>query len=755
MARLNEPAMTTETIESCQYRNLKSQYSATDSMIVKRKFMRQNRDIARANSAQSLRIRNLENETSRLLTENLGLREQILKLQNELNNGRSQRLVDHTGEIKAQLEAKMLEITGLINTLGEEPAQKKKSPQKGRISRNSIGQSPDQKNWKNVCTLSEAVAGQEGRLPAILENKSYPRKTLEYELLISSPRPVLTRFRSQELTAIMSDAAADTTDSPEIGPPPVSQFVDQDPVKIDLPNRERKVDNDDTANVDSTLSINLEQRKKRRDSIGGSESRKTSRSESTQRNPEITSSLKTGAKRKLSVREDDEHETSTKHSNDSPEDFKFTRGVSEEKAQSKPIKETDKSVNKASRELAIARGAPREKSSSATSSLGRKVLTAKSVNASPKKLATAIFVDEVKAAKADIAKIPLSRERFRDRRHEIPSLKPNNAPAIATVEVQPEPETPIAPDIFSPSSQPSTARTESRDTPPPPDLGPGTEGQRPNRRARGAVSYAEPNLRDKMRRPTKDLVDAVGADSKLHRDSSVKLEEDGMPTAIIKSEPEPDDAWKQMPLASSATVENSPLSGKLTVPNSLPSNIISHRKRRESILYQAESELPRSNSVSSISALLASNRKVRDQAKEKGLENAEVKGEAKEEVDIYDFRGSSPLTTKEPAPKLTKEEKAPSRSSRRHSSIPREIALVSDSEASDMEGSRKLEDALSSRRRQSSLGLRTTSAGSGPVKEENAEKGLKRSTSSTGMTDSGAGASRSERMATRRRSMML
>lgn len=34
-------------------------------------------------------------------------------------------------------------------------------------------------------------------------------------------------------------------------------------------------------------------------------------------------------------------------------------------------------------------------------------------------------------------------------------------------------------------------------------------GSRPSRRARGAVSYAEPNLRDKMRRATNELVDAV------------------------------------------------------------------------------------------------------------------------------------------------------------------------------------------------------------------------------------------------------
>ena len=145
---------------------------------VKRKFMRQNRDIARANSTQSLRIRNLENETSRLLAENLGLREQILRLQNELENGQSKRVADHTADVKSQLEAKLFELGALITGLGDDPKQKE-AAKTGQLMRKSPSRSPVQKNWKNMCTLSEAVTGQEGRLSPILENKTYPRKTLE------------------------------------------------------------------------------------------------------------------------------------------------------------------------------------------------------------------------------------------------------------------------------------------------------------------------------------------------------------------------------------------------------------------------------------------------------------------------------------------------------------------------------------------------------------------------------------------------
>lgn len=144
--------------------------------------MRQNRDIARANSTQSLRIRTLENETSRLLAENLGLREEILRLQNEVENGRAQRFVDKTGLVKTQLEAKMLEIRTLISSLGDEPTPRKKSPRTGRLIRASPRKSPDQTTWRNICTSSE---GQDGKLPPILENKSYPRRTLEYLCQVS------------------------------------------------------------------------------------------------------------------------------------------------------------------------------------------------------------------------------------------------------------------------------------------------------------------------------------------------------------------------------------------------------------------------------------------------------------------------------------------------------------------------------------------------------------------------------------------
>ncbi|KAK0108443.1 hypothetical protein ONS95_003246 [Cadophora gregata] len=716
MARLNEPAAApTETIES-----------------LKRKFMRQNRDIARANSTQSLRIRNLENETSRLLAENLGLRGQILQLQGELENGRSQRIAQHTGVLKSQLEAKLLEIGALLSGIGEVPSPQRKSRQSGRISRTSPTTSLDHKNWKNICSLSEAVAGGEGRLPPILENKSYPRRTLEH----------------QEIVNLVANTETDITDSPEIGPPPVSQFVDEDPVKIDLPLRTKKEDSEENTDLDPALSINLEQRRKRKESTSV-EPRRMGKPESTPDIGEASGPLKTGAKRKLNVR-DDEEPISSRNRPSSPDDFKYTRVTNDDKSKNKTLAKTEKVSNRSTRELAIARGAPRDK---VTAISNRKILAPKSVNDSPRKKVLA--TDETKVNKSDHRKLESLKDRAREKKREKVCAQPSPDPVLDTIEIQPEPETPAAIADFSPESSqpPSTARVESRDTPPPSDLGTSGEAQRPSRRARGSVSYAEPSLRDKMRRPTKDLVDAVVPGQKSR--SIMKQEEPNTVTLTIKAEPEADDAWKSMPAASSATVENSPLRNKNPGLELLPSSITTHRKRRESILNQTEPDASQTTSGSAIAALLAETRRVKAAAreKEKTSDKEAVLTKSMANLDIYEFRGSSPSSAAAPQ-LMTREDKAPIRVSRRHSTLSRDHPQQSDSEASDMEATKR-SDSATSRRRQSTLGLRASSSDMATMKEREEDRSLKRSSSTNGMVDPGVGASRSDRISARRRSMML
>ena len=92
--------------------------------------------------------------------------------------------------------------------------------------------------------------------------------------------------------------------------------------------------------------------------------------------------------------------------------------------------------------------------------------------------------------------------------------------ANADTNTEPEPALPpktpalALQDILSaPSTQSSTQHPPTgRDTPPP-SLG--DSNARPGRRARTQVNYAEPSLTAKMRRPGKELLDAVGRDGRV------------------------------------------------------------------------------------------------------------------------------------------------------------------------------------------------------------------------------------------------
>lgn len=150
-------------------------------LAVRRKFLRQNRDIARINSTQSLRIRSLENECARMLSENLDLRGQVLRLEAELQEDRSRRIAEHALEIKEKMEAQLVEWGTMLASLGNEPMPKNRSPRaskKARLEPTSGRLSSPRYRRRNTEEL-ESAAQQEGRLAPLWENRSCPRETLK------------------------------------------------------------------------------------------------------------------------------------------------------------------------------------------------------------------------------------------------------------------------------------------------------------------------------------------------------------------------------------------------------------------------------------------------------------------------------------------------------------------------------------------------------------------------------------------------
>ncbi len=193
MARLNEPPAPVEShleiraSDSCRPvtwpTRLAKEEPAADSCCpaVRRKFLRQNRDIAKINSDQSLKIRRLENDCARLLSENLDLRGQILRLEKQVEDSSARRIADQALEVKAKLEAQLSEFAALLGGLGVEPPAKRRSSEERLLAKNrrSIARSPPQRRRRDTGIDADALAEQEGRLPPIYENKSYPRATMK------------------------------------------------------------------------------------------------------------------------------------------------------------------------------------------------------------------------------------------------------------------------------------------------------------------------------------------------------------------------------------------------------------------------------------------------------------------------------------------------------------------------------------------------------------------------------------------------
>ncbi|RKF83168.1 Shugoshin [Golovinomyces cichoracearum] len=490
MARLNEPGASPETLES-----------------LKRKFIRQNRDLARVNSTQSLRIGELENEISKLLSENLSLRGQILRLQSDQENRKARRIGEQTFRLKALLESKLIEISALVGDLGQE-AQQHKIPPKRRKNRCSSSIQSPKENWENFYSEKEAVISPDGRLPPIMEDPSHLRRNSENQ-------DSYNRAFTAEIFSV---------ESPEIGSPPKLQFVDADPVKIEIPTNTNNRPIDEPTSLDPTLSITVEQRRKKKDSLGSADVKRQNLATTISENKEITGTLRSGAKRKLSVREEEERAvevngdkkeaTNRERKSKSTADVKPITIVDE---QGRDVKnETENQIIKNPKSSSPCTRGSREKQILTE----RKALAPKNVNASPRKRNN-LMGDAKKLSGNITPKVARTKEKNSENIQHIAVFREPSAEVILeTTEFPDETYSQAKLQIPSGSNKSSTdvltvlsaspLVNKLEVSPRPLDIVPPSgDSSRPSRRVRGSVSYAEPNLRHKMRRPTKKLADAI------------------------------------------------------------------------------------------------------------------------------------------------------------------------------------------------------------------------------------------------------
>ncbi|PNY27973.1 Shugoshin [Tolypocladium capitatum] len=628
MARLNEPPVSSDSVET-----------------LRRKVLRQNRDLAKSNNIRALRIRELENECARMLSENLELRSRILELERQVEDNEARRIADHALAIKAKLEAQLTEWGTLLAGLGLEPPLKRYSPRirksvKQRMSFGANRPSPLQRRLRDVARDIQ-------ELGHISETKSCPRPSMKYVTLTPHEcDQLLTSASSEQILALRAEAdPTDRTDSPELGPPPISKFIDEDPVEVDSPTRaapikiqesspERKVKppvslaSPKHEKVAAPPPPSPEKRSEPIAKLQQSRPQPAASAESTV----VPQSVKTGSKRKFAARDDTGNVPTADES-------RPPRGLFEKRSI------LDKAGGKTLKELASMGREDRDKQG-VTGNV-RKPLAAKSTNddiSSPRKISKAAVTDEVAAAKADLVKAKASNERSKSTARTIPPVK---IEAVPVPDILPPTTIELAsplvePALLPPSSpDPASAGSGHRgDTPPPADITSRGETTRPSRRNRTAISYAEPNLRDKMRRPTKELFDAVAGEGKYPRRSS-QAEPLAPEMLKVKREPDAGQSWKRLPAASEHSAEDgpgsiptTPLANKSSSPEDLPDTVVTDRRRRPSSMAQKEAELADQGT------------KAVDQPTDTDT-GPDTSGSC--DTDIYEFTSSSPQIDKEDA----------------------------------------------------------------------------------------------------------
>ena len=461
--------------------------------------------------------------------------------------------------------------------------------------------------------------------------------------------------------------AADSSNSPGLGPPPVSRYVDEDALRASPPAKktektekhkhsdakQHKQTEDPTplpkSNLQRKTPSNLEPSRDQ-DPVPCKATKSASQPEQPKAGSQAqsTAEIRAGAKRKYG----DENET--------PRAIRLSTG-----------KENDGVEKTAERDRLKARNI--KELPAGKRGIGRPALSAKSTNddvSSPKKPSreeaskpSKLLPQQPKGMAAPVPKL------------EIPAVQDPNPPVVD-----------FLPDLVSPNTpeRPGT-REGACDTPPPGHLSVDGETSRPNRRARAAISYAEPNLRDKMRRPTKELFDAVSGEGKFKARQSMTASlvkgDEWAPTFINRSG---SDGARTAPglgteraiaaSAKDATRRESAVSPlvqrELQSMDMLPSSVVTERRKRPSAVgvlrdptVSAEEKLSDKENSAPLSTIEtvapapvpASPARLRNRP-EKTLE-----------IDIYDFASSSPARSQTKDPPKGEPANKPKRQARRAS----------------------------------------------------------------------------------------
>ncbi|RDW83975.1 shugoshin family protein [Aspergillus mulundensis] len=502
MARLNESTASSEPIE-----------------ILKRRFVRQNREIARVNSIQSLRIRSLESEVSHLLSENVSLREQIITLTQDLERYEAARtLHDGVYDVKARLDSKLVELSSLITELGSLPRHYSRSTRER-------AESARERQPKEIGSTGKVNEGglepnlgcdMDGRLPVILEDKFYPRHTLSAQ--------ELQEFPGSDTGTPISRDLEDPSEFPD-------KFAECDDAPIGtaagLMSTNTIVDYTD----EHSLPPNLETRRKKKICTTEIDNDQADSRSTSLLNSKLT--RKCGGKRKFSA-EDEESLLRTAPAED--DGFQFSRpALSPRLSSHHEHALVDVDSDDLSHEVQSPRPSQtdhcpnRKKVQTSNNTISqvqskRKVLEPKSTNVnvhSPMTSTISKVYSQNDQGPMERNQKSLPKQRKIDvnrNKNTTPGNLSMASPIIGNAKVKGGNRE--EKDVKVKSEVPSLHATEHSETAATTDM----SNSRPSRRRGAVVSYAEPNLRDKMRRSTNELGPAVSGDKSRKSSSHPDLD---------------------------------------------------------------------------------------------------------------------------------------------------------------------------------------------------------------------------------------
>ncbi|GAA87588.1 shugoshin C terminal domain protein [Aspergillus luchuensis IFO 4308] len=482
---------------------------------LKRRFVRQNREIARVNSIQSLRIRSLESEVSHLLSENVSLREQVISLSQEVERFEAVRLLQHgVYDIKTRLDSKLAELNNLVADLGALPRTFYSKCAENPRDSSQHRALPD---WKPKAADDELNHGkdEDGRLPVILEDKYYPRRTLEYgNETPSLGSSMLTMNRPQELQDIRYNTAdnlrSPTPEEPVVTQPDTADDSSSTNDTSDIMNAQQAPRHDEyISNEDeAVLPPTLETRKRKRPNLASKQMESPSMDHGATSKRNIPGAIfGPGAKRKISVHHEDTIESLSRKSDVPRTSMQSPSPVGNNEQSLSSEADDSPSRGKASLLTEEAMSHRLAK---------RKALEHRSTNmnvTSPTKAHTTMVQEKhqkgtLSSVREKDGQVGLSQtppEKSTDPEQSRQELTPGQCRIYQSTDEERFNENPMG------KSEPNTQSSTLLETESGPRNMPEVSGPtRPSRRQRAIVSYAEPNLRDKMRRPTKELIAAVG-----------------------------------------------------------------------------------------------------------------------------------------------------------------------------------------------------------------------------------------------------